>query len=238
MVKPLDTLLAIKVINLMPDLVPSDRRVGAALIEHFHRRTGRCDPGLERLAELLGVSTRTVIRSTQRLQRAGLFEKVPHGDYSNRNSYRPNWSRFAELEAAWRTKLQKGSRSRQAEESPALGPTSHLGHDSSVTQTCSSNLHTQTYSEGHPREENVGAASDQRRQTAALGSIKRGDAALVAAERRWTTAVHRRFASLPITYAEVIAAIDSFMHAAATEAEMRRHGAGLEYILRQLKVPG
>src|SRR4051812_48497456 len=97
-VKGLDTLLAIKVINLVPDLRPSDRRVGVALIEHYNRRTGRCDPGLERIATLLSISTRTVIRSTERLHVMGLFHKVRHGGWSNRNSYKPNWVRFAELD--------------------------------------------------------------------------------------------------------------------------------------------
>jgi predicted transcriptional regulator len=91
-VRPLDTLIAIKVINLMPGLRQSDRRVGATLIEHFNRRTGRCDPGLNRLAEMLGLCVRTIIRSTQRLETVGLFRKVRHGGYSNRNSYEPNWA--------------------------------------------------------------------------------------------------------------------------------------------------
>ena len=100
-VRPLDTLIAIKVINLMPGLRQNDRRVGATLIEHFNRRTGRCDPGLNRLAEMLGLCVRTVIRSTQRLETVGLFRKVRHGGYSNRNSYEPNWARIANSPKLW-----------------------------------------------------------------------------------------------------------------------------------------
>lgn len=43
---------------------------------------------------------------------------------------------------------------------------------------------------------------------------------------------------MPVTYGEIIAAVDEPMRAAATEAEMRRRGAGITYILRQLKIWG
>jgi hypothetical protein len=42
---------------------------------------------------------------------------------------------------------------------------------------------------------------------------------------------------MPITYAEVVEAIDPTIQAAATEAEMRSRGAGLAYILSTLKIP-
>lgn len=150
MIKSIDTLLAIKAINLAPGLVPSDRVVGVALIEHYNRRSGRCDPGMERLAGLLGLCTRTVLRATKRLVRAGLFKKVSHGGYFNRNSYEPNWQRLAELEAAWRKKMAKRSRSCASGESPAAGSWRHGPGDSAVAQTCSTNLHNRTCSNGHP----------------------------------------------------------------------------------------
>jgi hypothetical protein len=54
---PLDTLIAFKIICLSEDLSPTGRRVAAALIEHFNRRTGRCDPSHARIAALLGVES-------------------------------------------------------------------------------------------------------------------------------------------------------------------------------------
>jgi hypothetical protein len=66
--------------------------------------------------------------------------------------------------------------------------------------------------------------------------IKSGEAAFAAAERRWSADLHRQFASKPVTYGEIIGAIDEQMRAAATEAEKRRRGAGLERILRELKL--
>jgi hypothetical protein len=48
--------------------------------------------------------------------------------------------------------------------------------------------------------------------------------------------LHRQFSSMPLTYGEVIEAIDLQMRVAATQAEMKRRGAGLDYIVRQLKL--
>jgi hypothetical protein len=47
------------------------------------------------------------------LQSIGLFLKVRHGGWSNRNSYEPNWARFAEFDAAWKEKLHRKSLPRQ-----------------------------------------------------------------------------------------------------------------------------
>jgi hypothetical protein len=41
---------------------------------------------------------------------------------------------------------------------------------------------------------------------------------------------------MPLTYGQIIEAIDDSMREAAIDAEMRRHGAGLEYIAKQLKL--
>src|SRR4051812_2174078 len=103
----IDTLLALKVLNLIDGLAANDRRVGAVLIEHYNRETERCDPGIERVASLIGISTRTVMRCNERLVAAGLFRKIRHGGYGNRNQYEPIWIRFAEYEVAWRKKMKR-----------------------------------------------------------------------------------------------------------------------------------
>ena len=43
---PSDSLLAHKAINLSDDLSGSEKRVAAAIIDHYNRKTGQCDPGL------------------------------------------------------------------------------------------------------------------------------------------------------------------------------------------------
>ena len=120
-VDSIDTLLAIKAIGLADGLGANDRRVAVSLIEHFRRRDGRCDPGLNRIAGLLGISVRTVIRCVHRLVAAGLVRKARHGGLGNRNSYHPNWERFGELEEAWRKKFREKRSSSPTSLSPGDG---------------------------------------------------------------------------------------------------------------------
>lgn len=61
-------------------------------------------------------------------------------------------------------------------------------------------------------------------------------AAVAAAERRWTTALNERFGSMPVTYAEIMDHITPEIQAAATEAELKRRGAGIDYILNRLRI--
>jgi DNA-binding MurR/RpiR family transcriptional regulator len=60
---PSDTFVAHKAISLAEDLTGTEKRVAATIIDHFNRKTGRCDPALGSIARLLGVSRRTVIRA-------------------------------------------------------------------------------------------------------------------------------------------------------------------------------
>jgi hypothetical protein len=235
-VRRIDTLLALKAISLAPGLTENARRVAATLIEHFNRETGQCDPGIERIADLLGISTRTVIRSTQRLERAGLFRKARHGGNLNRNHYEPVWSRFQEIEAQWLARLARSARSKVTKASPAGCQPCHLGDDSPVTQTCRSNLLKETCSKELPKKEQVEKTSTSSSSITRIGT-RSADAAHTEAERRWTNALHEQFGSLPLTYGEIIDLIDTSMRDAATDAEVRQRGAGILHILRALRIP-
>jgi hypothetical protein len=230
MIVPLDTLLAIKTINLADGLRPSDRRIAVALIEHFNRRTGRCDPGIERLSKLTNYSIRTVLRSTAHLQTLGLIGKVRHGGHANRNRYEPNWQKIAELGAKWEERLRAGSRSRSAKLSPATGQPRPLDGDSGVTQTYRDNLIKRTCQTA--LEGNRMARAGRRDP-----SIPSSTAWRSAAERRVSQEIDRRFASDIAAYAQVIGAIDSSLMNAATEAEMKQRGSGIHLIIEHLRIP-
>jgi len=236
-VKPLDALLAIKIIGLMPDLRPSDRRVAALIIEHYNRGDGRCDPGIERLSRFLILSRRTVFRSLKRLEAAGLIKRIRHGGYSQRNKYVPNWPRFAELCAAWNERMGFAAKSRAADLSPAMRHSSHVEDDRAVIQTYKTNLHKQTYRDSRESNKRVPTPTTSRRLYPVVATDS-ADAAMAAAERRWMDDLHRQFSSMPMTYGEIIEAIDSQMRTAATQAEMKRRGGGFDYIARQLKLMG
>jgi DNA-binding MarR family transcriptional regulator len=235
-VRRLDTLLALKAVSLALGLKENDRRVAATLVEHFNRETSQCDPGLKRIADLLGISTRTVIRSTKRLETAGLLRKVRHGGHLNRNHYEPVWSRFREIEAEWRARFARTAQSGVTELSPAKCQPCHIGGDSPVTQTSRSNLLKETCSKESPRKVLIEKAPYSLSSSSAVGT-KSADAARTEAERRWTQALHDRFVQMPVTYAEIIDLIDTAKKEGATDAEVKRRGAGLLHILRELRIP-
>jgi hypothetical protein len=243
-VSKLHTLLAIKAISLVPDLNSNDRRVGAALIDHYNRHTGRCDPGIHRMTTLLGISRRTVIRSINALVSAGWLRKLRHGGWNNRNKYEPDWQRLLEVEAIWNAKMKSKALLQMPDASLAKRQNRHLLGDTGGTQTLSNNLHTETYSKSYPKEEARAASAPStnsiRRQITpnphnAFGT-RSAVAARTEAERRWHNDLHARFASKPGTYAALVEAINSDLREGATSAELKERGGGIQHLLRHLKL--
>jgi predicted transcriptional regulator len=233
-VRPLDTLLAIKMLGLIPALNANDRRVAVAIVEHFDRKKGRCDPGMKRIASLLGISTRTVIRSVQKLHRLGLIRRVRHGGRYNQNAYEPAWSRFQEDEKQWRTKFREDSNRRKAKElSLTSCQQSQLPGDKVVEQTCSTNLSELTYVGGHPNKQ---LKRERNERDSIPTRMTPRDAARDAAERRWMQQLNERFSRTPITYGEIIQAVTDEIRAEATEHELHRPGTGLRWVVARLKL--
>ena len=251
--RPLDTTIAHKMINLMPELTGTDKRIAAAIIEHFNRKSGQCDPGLGRIAWLVGASRRTAIRSVSRIVETGILRMVRHGGHSQRNSYEPVWSRFREIEAAWKMRFRaKSRRAHGSKMSPATCQRCHLPGDQPVTQTLLTNQSKETRSgepasakhrrsgkptdrKGQPGKARIQAIQDITPAAAGPTNGRRIGAAHAAAERRWSAALHERFSATPELYGKVIEAMDIAMQSAATAAEMKKPGTGLVYIVEQLR---
>lgn len=98
-----DILLAFKALSLFPGISAPGRKIGAALIDHYNTKTGRCDPGMTRLANLTGYSRRTVIRAIEDLTEVEpkLFLKDRYGGGNDANSYTPNFPLFRDFVAEW-----------------------------------------------------------------------------------------------------------------------------------------
>jgi len=170
------------------------------------------------------------------LERAGLFKKVRHGGYFNRNSYEPNWTRLAAIDDEWKAKLSRRSRESVTSLSPAAGRSCHLNGDSPVTQTYKKkNLPKETCSNG-TLEKGKEAKHYIKCGLTLMASKSSTNAAHDDAERRWTTAVHHMFVDRPVTYGQIIGAVDDEIRSAATAAELSRRGAGLAFILIRLKL--
>ncbi|TYR32085.1 helix-turn-helix domain-containing protein [Mesorhizobium microcysteis] len=95
----------------VPGLSPSARKVGALLLEHLNRKSGQCDPSIERMATVLGMGRTAVKDATAELCRGddALFERVTHGGHNHRTAYIPRWEIFAELHGEYRARFKEGS---------------------------------------------------------------------------------------------------------------------------------
>jgi DNA-binding transcriptional MocR family regulator len=247
---PSDTFIAHKAINLADDLSGTERRVAAAIVDHHNRKTGQCDPSLDSIAKLLGVSRRTVIRAIGALVQKGYFRKTRHGGKFHRNSYLPIWSRFHAKETKWKERRAMASRTfERARVSPLQGQTCQLAGDADVTQTFLSNSlnetllgpgpenETQTPNErmGLSREDSREGSYSVARERFHVKSASSCIAALDAAERRWTSALTKLYAPTPAVFGVLIDAIDDALRNAATSLEMQKPGSGLHHVLDALR---
>lgn len=103
-----DILFAHKALNIAAGLSEATRRVAGAIIDHFNKKTGQCDPSINRLADLLAMSRPTVLRATKQLHEGGWIERITHGGHSHRTAYLPNWERFNSLVATWDDRMKGG----------------------------------------------------------------------------------------------------------------------------------
>ncbi|MDB5550204.1 MAG: helix-turn-helix protein [Rhizobium sp.] len=248
-IMPLDILIAHKAINLSTALSNSDKRVAGVLLDHFNRKTGQCDPGQNAIADLIGMSRRTVIRSVDRLVRLDLFRKVRHGGKYHRNRYEPVWPSFREVDAAWC--LRRKNR-KQGHLVPNMSPSerqpSHVDGDSDVNQTYLSNQIYRTSArvdvsftappadpklKGSPRNAkhpNPVYAQSPLRALAPRSAVAARDSA----ERRWNVDLLDRWRDEPMMYGSIVEAIDNTLISTTTDIELQRPGSGLAFLMAEL----
>jgi hypothetical protein len=173
--KKLDTTLALKAICLTDKLNGTEKRIAVALLDHFNRTTGRCDPSYETLAELLGINRRTVGRGVTKIVKTRFFSMVRHGGIRNCNSYQPSWSLYRDLEERWkRERRQHATRFARQEMSPLPGHTCPTDGGETDLQTCSTNFIPLTSSPAKPARietENRADAGSQSRTPATASGL-------------------------------------------------------------------
>lgn len=247
----LDTLLAFKVIALSDTLSGTEKRVTATIVDSFNHKTTQCDPSLNCIAHLLELDRRTVIRAVKRVEHQRFLRKKRYGGRFHRNSYEPNWLLYRALEGAWAAR----KRTRHwgvPEMSPGSSQNCHPTGAPADTQTFPINQSNKPSARdpachgGDGKSASCGQTTKEERRailtpegsTRFRTATRSRAAAATAAERRWNRALHEQFSSSPEVYAQVIGAIDDAMQCAATAAEIKRHGAGVAYILEQLRAQG
>ncbi|MGO6724283.1 helix-turn-helix domain-containing protein [Rhizobium ruizarguesonis] len=141
---------AYKALSVAPDLSASERRVAGAIIDHFNRKTGQCDPSIERLSSLLEVDEKSVRRATSRLCERGLFKKASHGGKSHRASYLPCWAEFRQIVGNWELSMRSRSCAgnngdNRAEMSGSTGQECPVEPDKNALQTLGINLSNEPF---------------------------------------------------------------------------------------------
>ncbi|MDR0253331.1 MAG: helix-turn-helix domain-containing protein, partial [Brucellaceae bacterium] len=249
-----DILFAHKALNMIAGLSANARRVAGAIIDHFNRKTGQCDPSVERLAKLLGIDRATVLRATAELcsGKFGLFQKASHGGKFNTASYVPCWDVFRSIVTGWDDGMRADKRVKNvAKTQPRTSQNCDVDGRKTATQTNLNNqsnkpldvepVETQAVkpSNSKPVEasQGLGKRNEQPRQRSMLLPLRGGNqashsqAARTGAERRWNSDLNRLDRSLS---ARVMLGLGERpdVYDAATEAELQRKGAGLSYALK------
>lgn len=254
-----DILFAHKALNMIAGLSANARRVAGAIIDHFNRKTGQCDPSVERLAKLLGIDRATVLRATAELcsDKFKLFEKSSHGGKFNTASYVPCWSVFRAIVSDWDDQMKRDKRPEKvAELRRSRSQSCDVDGRRTATQT---NLNNQSnkpinvepvYGQGEnlpssrsaSRSQGLGKGRGQTGQSFMMLPIAGGkqtshsEAAKRGAERRWFEGLKGLDPRLSFKVMEELGSRTD-VYAAATEAELQRKGSGLRYVLQALQEP-
>ena len=130
-----DVAVARRALGLVVGLSGGAHNVAYALLEHYNRATGQCDPSVARLATMLGLSVATVKRATNELcQEYSLFEKSSHGGNSHRAKYVPNWEKLRAVADDWDARMASGAAPRAIETEASTEETEDLFTASKVSK--------------------------------------------------------------------------------------------------------
>lgn len=251
-----DLLFAHIALNLADGLSANTRRVAGALLWHFNRKTGQCNPSVERLSKKLGIGRATVLRATDLLSsdEVAMFIKLSHGGKNHTASYIPQWGVFRNIVADWEasTKPKK----------PAVNVSEMIPSQSHSCDVKGLRNETQTNRRNQlkepiatvPVETQVKSRPDAAREQPLQGLGKNGQgarhshnrlspfggkqashsaAAMSAAERRWYRDLKRMDSAVAMQI-ELLLGDRAGLYEQATQAEFQKKGTGLRFVLDAL----
>lgn len=249
-----DKAVAYKAI-LLSGVSGSAMSVCGALIDHYNRRTGQCDPSISRIAQMLGLSRATVFRSLGEIVVAKMFHRASHGSRMGRNAYAPNWAKFQAIVTDWDARMLANAAARKVSEvRPDRSQFCDVDGLSSETQTHLINPFKETQESGttgkaerkppppDPREGQSGQAEEAgtRAQQFLIHAVPGGKPTPsydeVARGKAWERIERGLLQSLGQDgYEKAVAVVDQAMIEGATTAELQRPGTGLANLMRPLQ---
>lgn len=233
------SLLACKVI-MRSKVSSAAKAVGAVLLDHVNWKTYRCDPGEERIVVLSGYVRSTVQSAIAQLADEKILTVNIHGGRFGKNQYDFDWDMIREADCGQAAR----HRGRNQPEEPGMP------RPETRAQTRSVNPFTEPVAQADSKkapkqpdrgkgqaEQGRGTASHShpaRRRSSTFGP-SHSDVAAVSAERRWSADLLDRLRHDLDRYALAVERIDEDLRQAATVAEVRRRGDGVDCVLRGLQ---
>ena len=161
------------------------------------------------------------------------------------------WSRFRADDTKWNDSRTPARRFVAAELSPLQRQERHLDGDTDGTQTCSNNHLKQNLPAERPANELRApnepnapkrlSKDDNRNATYGIGyerfhvkSTSAHVAAHDAAERRWNEQFTRQLVAAPEVFGHLVELIDADLSKATTEAELKKPGSGIFFLMSKL----
>jgi len=224
--------------------------VGIFLLNAFNTKTGRCDWSISRIARELDITERTVHRAINKLKACGWLDWKRHGGNHLTNAYSFNWVALA---AAAEVQCESEGETKRVHtpDSSVTPPLTNLSEtpDNSVTQnlkqTFKETLNQPTnQKEARQKQEGRRKTEGTRRpvQRPMLHLLKfdtpdTKDVWKHKACEGWRADFTEHFQDTE-NYGTALEALTPELQDAATAAEMKRAGAGLDFILVQLASSG
>jgi hypothetical protein len=207
------------------------KSVGAWLLEHMNWTDFRCDPGIETLAALSGHARSSVQEAICQLKQDGILRVVVHGGKGKRNAHEFDWDEIFRRDEAAQAALK--ARRRSPGKAGVARPEKRA--QTRIKNPCSEPEGSDCVERGaggqarsaHPGWSAPQQSSALRRSRRSRPGQQRSEAAVEAAKQRWFQDLRHRLRDDKEAFVTMVAAIDAEIENKATEAEMRRRGAGV-----------
>lgn len=225
------------------ELPPASRLVGAVILDHYNRDTGRCDPSVERIGRISGLHERSIRRAAALLDELGLIARRVHGGRRHRNAFAPDFAAIIALDAS--TAFESGSVTTVTTRTLwSADPDSRVPHNLNLEPESDSEVVAGTAREPRtapvrpaPRGAGSGGSRQQRELLLPIDGGRRQIAETAASNRLWRDLRQRYFGTAGWGGIVDAMLVDDLVEAAQA-AEMRRPGVGITVVETALRRSG
>jgi len=230
-----DIAVAVEGINRIPDLSPLARRLALELISRTDRKRGVCFPSEGRLALSLGCDERSIRRAKVELRERGLLTWENRGQHKTQ-LYRVAWMSIKALAQAIKRKIRQASEPLVAAAAEAKAQVRERVQ-AVIGTSAPTHRAGRTFSSGYPSQLKIIEKGFGREGGG--GILKPSQIAPEQAHKNAEKRFWAELGKLPqATFIALTAALSPEQQEQAVEAEKRKFGSGVPYVLKALKAEG